>query len=172
MFAEAQDEIMQMLLMIQLMLYLHRFLSVMTFVSHCFVHGHQKNNTDTFTHDAIHPVVGPHPTKPDACVVCTLVLLKATWLHSLGPKACGFLFDWQNVSPLPPSFLSPVTALLIPVTSQIPSVGIKGWSGCSALSGGEITKGMTYWFLYFILHQFMQQMRRMNMLAECEAQWI
>ena len=54
-------------------------------------------------------------------VVCTLVLLKATWLHSLGPKACGFLCDWQNVSPLPPSFLSPVTALLIQVTSHIPS---------------------------------------------------
>lgn len=116
----------------------------------------------TRTRDAIHSAAAPHPTKPGACVVCTLVLLKATWLHSLGPKACGFLFDWQNVSPLLPTFLSPVTALLIPVTSQIPSAGIKGWSSCPALSGLEITKRMTYWFLFFILHQFMQQMRHMN----------
>lgn len=124
-----------------------------------FLSGHRKNTTDT--RGVIHPAASPHPTKPGACVVCTLVLLKATWLHSLGPKACGFLFDWQNVSPPLPSFLSPVTALLIPVTSYIPSAGIKGWSGCSALSRGEITKRMTYWFLFFFnIRLFMQHMNR------------
>lgn len=83
-------------------------------------HPHTRFNADgIFT-------VRPHQTAAGACVVCTLVLLKATWLHSLRHKACGFLFDWQNgSSPLPPLLLL-VTALFIPVTSPIPSAGIKG----------------------------------------------
>lgn len=160
------------------MLYFHWLCSLFKKDSDMFgwSHPHPRFNADgIFT-------VRPHQTAAGACGVCTLAFLKVTWLHSLRHKACGFLFDWQNgSSPLPPLLLL-VTALFIPVTSQISSPGIKGWSGCPALwpEGSKLvpTRGQSWWanrktpnHLFYSTSTYLAPVKQKHVARQHQARW-